>query len=112
MADNKKAGTHEPPSSFFHFKALFLQFLIHTEGVNSQSALVSDLALAPQPLQFSKLALIARGPPAERDCMSVPLDELLMESVIKSQDKMPVWHHSANWKYMGETQTPCLTMNS
>lgn len=40
-------------------------------------------------------------PPAEQDWMSVPLDALLMESVIKSQDKMPVWHHSANWKVHG-----------
>ena len=66
----------------------------------------------PQPVQLLRLALIARCPPAERDWMLVPLDVPLVESVIESQNKMPVWHYFANWKYMGETQTPCLTMNS
>lgn len=61
-----------------------------------------------QPLGYTN----ARFPPDERDWMLVPLDVLLVESVIESQDKMPVWHYFANWKYMGETQTPCLTMNS
>ena len=104
-------STHYPPSSSWSQSSPFAMPCAH-RGCDFPVALFCTTWHGPQPVQFHRLALIARFPPAERDWMFVPLGVLLMESVIKSQDKMSVWHSAANCKCVGETQTPCLTGNT
>lgn len=99
----KKVWTQYLPSAFFFH---FISKLPFCNSLCIQR-LWTTVSLYVWPGTGSTaLAVLQAGtncqmPPAEQDWMSGPLDALLMESVIKSQDKMPVWHHSANWKCMG-----------